>query len=168
MLEIGIYGVDSYEDNNQFKHIKDGSADLYNEKYNLTGNKTIPSDMKGIEFSKDSDFAKRIAVDSTFKNTVMKSYNKKTNSFPQKIELDFSGNQNLNYSIGHGTFLNAKKTKDGYIEGLVFDKYDYKYDFFDNIETTIYNTGAAGLHTFNRLEYYYYVIPIKFKIRKSN
>ena len=167
MLEIGIYGVDSYQDNSQFKRIKNGSANHYNKKYNLTGNKTIPSDMKGIEFSKNSDFAKRIVADTTFKNTIMKSYDKKTNSFPQKIELDFIGNQNLNYSIGHGTFLNAKKTKDGYVEGIVFDKYDYEMWKLDKIiknkKAAIYNNSAAKLHDKNKLEYYYYFIPVRFK-----
>ena len=166
MLEIGIYGVDSYQDNSQFKRIKNGSANHYNKKYNLTGNKTIPSDMKGIEFSKNSDFAKRIVADTTFKNTIMKSYDKKTNSFPQKIELDFIGNQNLNYSIGHGTFLNAKKTKDGYVEGIVFDKYDYSlhyYEYYKKYPATLYNNGALWLHKLNKLEYYYYFIPVRFK-----
>ena len=105
--------------------------------------------MKGIEFSKNSDFAKRIVADTTFKNTIMKSYDKKTNSFPQKIELDFIGNQNLNYSIGHGTFLNAKKTKDGYVEGIVFDKYDYSlhyYKYYKKYPATLYNNGALLLH----------------------
>ena len=166
MLEIGIYGVDSYQGNSQFKRIKNGSANHYNKKYNLTGNKTIPSDMKGIEFSKNSDFAKRIVADTTFKNTIMKSYDKKTNSFPQKIELDFIGNQNLNYSIGHGTFLNAKKTKDGYVEGIVFDKYDYSlhyYKYYKKYPATLYNNGALWLHKLNKLEYYYYFIPVRFK-----
>jgi len=94
MLEIGIYGVDSYDDNNQFKHIQDGSADYFNKKYNLTGNKTIPSDMKGIEFSKNSDFSKRISENRDFQQTVkdaidknggkLRKFNKSVNIYYKK------------------------------------------------------------------------------------
>ena len=163
MLEIGIYGVDSYDDNDQFKHIKDGSADLYNDKYKLTGNKTIPSDMKGIEFSKDSDFSKRISEDSGFQQTVKDAIDKNGGKLPEKIELDFSKDENLNYSIGHGTLLNAKVTNDGYVEGVVFDKYDYEKKYLDTAKATFYNAGATGLHDLKRLEYYYYFVPVRFK-----
>ena len=163
MLEIGIYGVDSYDDNDQFKHIQDGSADIFNEKYNLTGSKTIPSDMKGIEFSKDSDFSKRISENEDFQQTVKDAIDKNGGNLPEKIELDFNKDSNLNYSIGHGTLLNAHKTDDGYIEGVVFDKYDYDYKYLNTPEATSYNTGAAGLHDLKRLEYYYYFVPVRFK-----
>ena len=163
MLEIGIYGVDSYDDNDQFTHIKDGSADLYNEKYKLTGNKTIPSDMKGIEFSKDSEFSKRVSENADFQQTVKDAIGKNGGKLPDKIELDFNKDKNLNYSIGHGTLLNPKITEDGYIEGVVYDKYDYDYKYLNTPETTLYNAGAATLHEWDKLEYYYYFIPVRFK-----
>ena len=167
MLEIGIYGVDSYDDNNQFKHIQDGSADLYNEKYNLTGNKTIPSDMKGIEFSKDSDFSKRISKNDDFQQTVKDALEENDGKLPDKIELDFSKDSNLNYSIGHATLLNPKITDDGYVEGVVYDKYDYDKwklrKIIKDPETWLYNNGAAKLHEWDKIEYYYYFVPVRFK-----
>ena len=166
MLEIGIYGVDSYDDNDQFKHIQDGSADYYNKKYKLVGNKIIPSDMKGIEFSTDSDFSKRISENDDFQQTVKDAIDKNGGNLPEKIELDFNKDSNLNYSIGHGTLLNAHKTDDGYIEGVVFDKYDYelfKKEYYENYPATIYNNGAWGLQKLKRLEDYYYFVPVRFK-----
>ena len=167
MLEIGIYGVDSYDDNDQFKHIQDGSADIFNEKYDLRGNKTIPLDMKGIEFSTDSDFSKRISENADFQQTVKDAIDKNGGNLPEKIELDFNKDSNLNYSIGHGTLLNAHKTDDGYIEGVVFDKYDYDKwklkKIIKNPNTALYNTGALKLHEWDKLEYYYYFVPVRFK-----
>ena len=163
MLEIGIYGVDSYDDNDQFKHINDGSADFYNEKYKLTGNKTIPSDMKGIEFTKDSEFSKRVSENEDFQKTVKAAIKNNNGKMPDKVELDFNKDSNLNYSIGHGTLLNPKVTEDGYVEGVVFDKYDYDLKLLNTREATFYNTGAVGLHDLKRLEYYYYFVPIRFK-----
>ena len=168
MLEIGIYGVDSYDDNDQFKHIQDGSANIFNEQYNLTGSKTIPSDMKGIEFSTDSDFSKRISENADFQQTVKDAIDKNGGNLPEKIELDFIKDSNLNRSIGHGTLLNAHKTDDGYIEGIVFDKYDYekkeKYkDYKSNPFLNTANNSAEYLHKKNKLEYYYYFVPVRFK-----
>ena len=168
MLEIGIYGVDSYDDNNQFKHIQDGSADIFNEQYNLTGNKSIPSDMKGIEFSKESDFSKRISENDDFQQTVKDALEKNGGKLPDKIELDFSKDENLNRSIGHATLLNPKITDDGYIEGVVYDKYDYdKKEEYDDYKNSPFlntaNNSAEYLHRKNKLEYYYYFVPIKFK-----
>ena len=63
--------------------------------------------------------------------------------------------------------MNAKKTKDGYVEGVVFDKYDYEMWKLDKIsknpKTSLYNNSAAKLHNWNKLEYYYYFIPVRFK-----
>ena len=80
--------------------------------------------------------------------------------------IDFVDNQNLNYSIGHGTLLNAKKTNNGYIEGIVFDKYDYEFlynEYYENYLATIYNNGALVLQKIKHLEEDYYFIPVKFK-----
>ena len=119
--------------------------------------------MKGIEFSKDSDFSKRISENDDFQQTVKDALEKNGGKLPDKIELDFSKDENLNRSIGHATLLNPKITDDGYIEGVVYDKYDYKYEYLNTPETTYYNTGAAGLHDIKRLEYYYYFVPVRFK-----
>jgi len=119
--------------------------------------------MKGIEFSKDSDFSKRISENKAFQQTVRSAIDKNNGTLPNKIELDFNADSNLNYSIGHGTLLNPKITDDGYIEGVVFDKYDYDKKLFDTLEATFYNTGAWWLQKIKHLEDYYYFIPVRFK-----
>ena len=123
--------------------------------------------MKGIEFSKDSDFSKRISKNVDFQQAVKDAFEKNGGKMPDKIELDFSKDKNLDYSIGHGTLLNPKITDDGYIEGVVYDKYDYDWWKLDKInkepETWLYNNGAVKLRDWNRLEYYYYFVPVRFK-----
>ena len=122
--------------------------------------------MKGIEFTKDSDFSKRISENGDFQQTVKDAIEKNGGKMPDKIELDFNKNSNLNYSIGHATLLNPKITNDGYIEGVVFDKYDYDlhyYEYYTKYPATLYNNGAVKLHDWNKLEYYYYFVPVKFK-----
>ena len=59
--------------------------------------------------------------------------------------------------------LNPKITDDGYVEGVVFDKYDYDKKYLDTPEATFYNTGAWGLQQMKHLEDYYYFIPVRFK-----
>ena len=76
----------------------------------LVDSKTIPSDMKGIEFSTDSDFSKRISENADFQQTVKDAIDKNGGNLPEKIELDFNKDKNLNYSIGHGTLLKAQTT----------------------------------------------------------
>ena len=124
--------------------------------------------MKGIEFSKDSDFSKRISENKAFQQTVRSAIDKNNGTLPNKIELDFNADTNLNYSIGHGTLLNPHITKDGYVEGVVYDKYDYdkkeEYDDYKNnpfLNTA--NNSAEYLHRKNKLEYYYYFVPVRFK-----
>ena len=62
--------------------------------------------------------------------------------------------------------INAHITEDGYVEGVVFDKYDYKHlykEYYNNYPATIYNNGAWGLQQSKHLEDYYYFVPIRFK-----
>ena len=122
--------------------------------------------MKGIEFTKDSEFSKRVSGNEDFQKTIKEAIENNNGKLPDKIELDFSKDKNLNYSIGHGTLLNPKVTEDGYIEGVVFDKYDYKLlrkEYYENYPATIYNNGAWVLQKMKKLEDYYYFVPVRFK-----
>ena len=122
--------------------------------------------MKGIEFSKNSDFSKRISENVDFQQTVKDAIDKNGGKLPDKIELDFSKDSNLNYSIGHGTLLNPNITDDGYVEGVVFDKYDYKLEikeYIKELKGTTYNNGAHILEKIKHLEDYYYFVPVRFK-----
>ena len=119
--------------------------------------------MKGIEFTKDSEFSKRVSENEDFQKTVKDAIKNNNGKMPDKVELDFNKDSNLNYSIGHGTLLNPKVTEDGYVEGIVFDKYDYDLKLLNTREATFYNTGAWGLQQMKHLEDYYYFIPVRFK-----
>ena len=36
-------------------------------------------------------------------------------------------------------------------------------NYYLSYPATLYNNGAVGLHKFNKLEYYYYFVPVRFK-----
>ena len=69
-------------------------------------------------------------------------------------------------TIGHGTLLNPKVTEDGYVEGVVYDKYDYKFEFkkyIKDLKGTTYNNGARILEKIKHLEDYYDFLPVRFR-----
>ena len=60
--------------------------------------------------------------------------------------------KNLQYSFGHMTLINPKITKDGYIEGVGYDKYNYDYHYNNykkdknipqDIKTTLWSMKAT-------------------------
>ena len=62
--------------------------------------------------------------------------------------------------------LNIRITKDGYVERYVFDKYDFNLlykEYYNKYSATMYNNGACVLQKMNKLENYYYFVPIRFK-----
>ncbi len=85
-----------------------------------------------------------------------------------QIGIELTEDKNLHYSIGHGTILNPTIDKNGNFSGLLFDKYDFeemKFKIFDkNNKTTFYNNSAYFLQEKNKIENYYLLIPIKFRL----
>ena len=76
--------------------------------------------------------------------------------------------KNLHWSIGHGTILNPTIDKNGNFNGLLFDKYDFspmlKEEFVDKNQTAKVNNRAYLLQMTNRINNYYLLIPISFKL----
>ena len=91
----------------------------------LTGEDKIPSGMKGIAFNRNSDFAKRLSASEELHNAIKQVYNSETKSFTKPyVVIDFQNDSNMHLSIGHGRAI-YRLTDDGYVEGCLFDKYDF-------------------------------------------
>ena len=136
----------------------------------------IKSGMKGIAFNSNSDFSKRLSTSKEFQTAINQDiYQKnKTEKEPYLI-IDFQKDKNLHLSIGHGRVI-YRLTNDGYVEGCLFDKYDfkfllnsYKYDlnnFYKNFGIYFANDYAYLMNQCGHLEYYYYTVDFKFKLNK--
>jgi len=150
--------------------------------------------INGIEFHPNCDFSKRVSSDKDVQSQIMKSWNPNSGKFnADKIPLEPSSSKNLKLSIGHATILNPHVTSDGYFEGTLYDKYDYtRQNFLKIVKNDILqkhlgspknhtneklpekiikdfgisfvNNRAVGLHEKGKLEYYYYFVPVKFKV----
>ena len=183
MFRIAILGTDSYSNNSQFVHIPQKQTESIQSMFYLTGEDKIPSGMKGIAFNRNSDFAKRLSASEELHNAIKQVYNPETKSFTKPyVVIDFQNDSNMHLSIGHGRAI-YRLTNDGYVEGCLFDKYDFKfllkqYDYNKNNNDNDYKSLLKGfgicaandyayiMNKTNNLEYYYYTVDFKFKLNK--
>lgn len=180
MFRIAILGTDSYSNNSQFVHIPQKQTESIQSMFYLTGDDKIPNGMKGIAFNRNSDFAKRLSASEELQNAIKQVYNPETKSFTKPyVVIDFQNDSNMHLSIGHGRAI-YRLTNDGYVEGCLFDKYDFKfllkqYDYNnDNDYKSLLkgfgicaaNDYAYIMNKTNNLEYYYYTVDFKFKLNK--
>ena len=176
MFRIAILGTDSYSNNSQFIHIPQKRTDSIQSMFYLTGDDKIPNGMKGIAFNRNSDFAKRLSASEELHNAIKQVYNSETKSFTKPyVIIDFQKDSNMHLSVGHGRVI-YRLTNDGYVEGCLFDKYDfkfllnsYKYDlnnFYKNFGIYFANDYAYLMNQCGHLEYYYYTVDFKFKLNK--
>ena len=175
MFRIAILGTDCYSNNSQFVHIPQKQTESIQSMFYLTGDDKIPNGMKGIAFNRNSDFAKRLSASEELQNAIKQGYNPETKSFTKPyVIIDFK-EDNMHLSIGHGRAI-YRLTDDGYVEGCLFDKYDfkfllnsYKYDlnnFYKNFGIYFANDYAYLMNQCGHLEYYYYTVDFKFKLNK--
>ena len=136
----------------------------------LTGEDKIPNGMKGIAFNRNSDFAKRLSASEELQNAIKQVYNPETKSFTKPyVIIDFK-EDNMHLSIGHGRAI-YRLTDDGYVEGCLFDKYDFdlirsKYTLDNNGIITIANNYSYFRSLYCKLENYYYIVNFKYKLNK--
>ena len=170
-MDIALAGPDGVPSTQDYQISTRNVKDV-NEKYNLTGNKEIPKNYKGFEFSKDSPTAVRLNNSEELKREIFnkeKNYNSETGKFKSdKLEIEFKQDKNLQYSFGHMTILNPK-IEDGYVKGTAYDKYDFEAMYGKNFkdvpkETRDLNNKAYVLQSIKHLKNYYVLIPIKIKI----
>ena len=171
-------GTDSYSNNSQFIHIPQKRTDSIQSMFYLTGDDKIPNGMKGIAFNRNSDFAKRLSASEELQNAIKQVYNPETKSFTKPyVIIDFK-EDNMHLSIGHGRAI-YRLTDDGYVEGCLFDKYDFKFllKYYYKYWNSDYESSLkdAGIYFANdyaylmnkrgHLEYYYYTVDFRFKLQ---
>ena len=157
-------------------HIPQKQTESIQSMFYLNDKALIKSGMKGIAFNSNSDFSKRLSTSKEFQTAINQDiYQKnKTEKEPYLI-IDFQKDKNLHLSIGHGRVI-YRLTNDGYVEGCLFDKYDfkfllnsYKYDlnnFYKNLGVYFANDYAYLMNKRGHLEYYYYTVDFRFKLNK--
>ena len=175
MFRIAILGTDSYSNNSQFVHIPQKQTESIQSMFYLAGEDKIPNGMKGIAFNRNSDFAKRLSASEELQNAIKQVYNPETKSFTKPyVIIDFK-EDNMHLSVGHGRAI-YRLTNDGYVEGCLFDKYDFKFlsnsyeydlnNFYKNLGIYFANDYAYLMNKRGHLEYYYYTVDFRFKLNK--
>jgi hypothetical protein len=170
-MDIALVGPKNVPSTQDYQFISSEQNKDINEKYNLVGNKEIPSHYDGFEFNADSPTAQALNNSEEFKNQVLssKNYDSTTRTFKtDKLEIEFNNDKNLQYSFGHMTILEPK-IENGYITGTGYDKYDYEAMYgkkFENVsqETKTLNNKARFLQATGKLKNYYVLVPVKIKI----
>ena len=174
-------GTGSYSNNSQFIHIPQKRTDSIQSMFYLTGDDKIPNDMKGLAFNSNSDFSKRLSASKELQNAINQDVSQKnrTEKEPYLI-IDFQKDENLHLSIGHGRVI-YRLTNDGYVEGCLFDKYDFKFllkQYSYNKNNNDYQSLLKGFGIYaandyayimnkqGHLEYYYYTVDFRFKLNK--
>ena len=139
----------------------------FNKKLNShfdLGSAKIDKKWPGVIYNENSSISYNLSNSPQLQAQVKENF--KNNQFKSgKILVGLDEDENLHYSIGHGTILNPK-IENGYFKGVLFDKYDYKWDFtplWKYNETTSLNNKAYVLQRFDYLKNYYVLVPIKFK-----
>ncbi len=170
MFRIAILGTGSYSNNSQFVHIPQKRTDSIQSMFYLTGDDKIPNGMKGIAFNRNSDFAKRLSASEELHNAIKQVYNPETKSFTKPyVVIDFQKDSNMHLSVGHGRVIYCL-TNDGYVEGCLFDKYDFDRikemkKFLKNPKISLITNYACEMHDEGHLEYYYYTVDFRFKLK---
>ena len=170
MFRIAILGTGSYSNNSQFVHISQKQTDSIQSMFYLTGDDKIPNGMKGIAFNRNSDFAKRLSASEELHNAIKQVYNPETKSFTKPyVVIDFQKDSNMRLSVGHGRVIYCL-TNDGYVEGCLFDKYDFDRikemkKILKNPKISLITNYACEMHDEGHLEYYYYTVDFRFKLK---
>ncbi len=125
--------------------------------------KILRIDDKTIKFSKESSIAKEVNSSESMRTSINDWIKMQEDKRPSKIAVKLADNANLFRSINNATIL-SPHIDGGYFYGYLYDKYDFKLQWFNNLETMIANSGAFFLQTVKQIENYNIIIPIKIKL----
>lgn len=170
LANISLVHPDKVSENNEYKYVKSGFAEMINKTYDLSGNKKIDKDMEGIVFNENSTLSVNVSNSKQLQEQIKKQFNVNSGKFnSDKLEINFTDDANLHLSVGHGTILKPALGKDGYFYGVLYDKYDFtpKYnDYKANVNDAVIwgaNNAFALMQSINYAKKYYVLAPIKFK-----
>ncbi|OKZ72232.1 MAG: hypothetical protein BHV87_12660 [Clostridiales bacterium 36_14] len=173
LMDISIDKFKTAKDNSQFIVLQPENNNRIMQQYNLNSpGLAIDPKWHGVAFANDSDMSKKLPQ---LQKQVMSSFDSNRNIFKtDKIGIELNQDKNLHYSIGHGTILNPYIDNQGYFNGVLYDIYDFDwldfdFDIFDrnSIEhnkTAAINNAAYYLQVNNKIDKYYILVPIKFKL----
>ena len=176
LMDISIDKFKNTKDNSQFIVLQPENNNRIMQQYNLNSpGLAIDPKWHGVAFANDSDMSKKLSASPQLQKQVMSSIDSNRNIFKtDKIGIELNQDKNLHFSIGHGTILNPYIDNQGYFNGVLYDIYDFDwldfdFDIFDrnSIEhnkTAAINNAAYYLQVNNKIDKYYILVPIKFKL----
>ena len=158
----------------EYQYISPGFADLLNKEYSLSGNKTIDKDWPGIIFNKNSSLFSAVSNSTQMQDEIREQYDSRIGRFKKdKLDINFTNDPNLLRSLGHATILKPYIDEYGYFNGILFDKYDFAYEY---IKKTLLNKDVNykdfviplmatyfSLRGISNDRNYYILLPVRFK-----
>ncbi len=162
LMNIAIIGTANIENSRELSILNEADTNILSNDigYNLSnGNKTV-------RFKDDSTIANAVNSSEYLKESVNEWLNLPEEKRPNIIQVQLIDNENLFYSINNATVLKPR-VEGGYFYGYLYDKYDFKLQWFKNAKTMFANTGAVTLQAIKQLENYNIIIPIKIKLKRN-
>ncbi len=175
LMDLSIDKFKTAKDNSQFIVLQPENNAKIMQQYNLNSpGLAIDPKWHGVAFANDSDMSKKLSTSPQLQKQVRSSFDSNQNVFKtDKIGIELNQDKNLHYSIGHGTILNPYIDNQGYFNGVLYDIYDFDFlpynksdllNWINNNKTELTNNIAYYLQNKNKIDKYYVLVPIKFKL----
>ena len=158
-MNIAIIGTDNIYNTRELSVLNNSEVQSLSQEleYNLSdGDKTV-------KFSKNSTIAKAVESSKSLRSSINKWIKTPEENRSEKISVRIADDNNLFRSINNATILKPH-IENNYFCGYLYDKYDFKLQWFKDFETMKANTGAYLLQTAKQIENYNIIIPIKIKL----
>jgi len=162
LLNISVIGTKNLENTKDYTVLSNNQAAVRSKDigYNLNnGNNTV-------EFSPNSSISDAVSSSKSLHKTIENWSQKPVKERESSISVTLKDDQNLFRSLNNATIFKPE-IKDGYFTGYLYDKYDFKLQWFSDWEIFKANTGAYFLQEIKQLENYNIIIPIKVKLWKG-
>ena len=128
----------------------------------------IPNGKKIVVYNANSYQSRKLALSKAIRNFIKKNREKLIKGDSLKDELlsyNVFSEPDAYFALQHFTIHDAKITKDGYFEAIVYDKYDFekREGFFLDPKISINNTGNS-LQGMGKLQNYHEIYCIREKL----
>lgn len=166
---ISLVKPENAPKSSEYQIVQKGFEQSMNHYYKLSGtNKEIPKGLEGVIYNNKSSISYNVSNSGQFQKQVKSQYDSKNKRFKtDKLEVNFTDDQNLHLSLGHCTVLNPKVDSQGYFTGTIFDIYDFDSAYKDKSKNDLFisgvATGFAGFQKVGIASKYYTLVPVRFK-----